>query len=710
MENIRLNSKIIDRFKQIDTAINISDILNNTIDLRVYRSKEEYTSKMNLWNYIKKFKIKTIKEDNLNIKVYKIRNEIFISAQVNNSFVWLRFEEKKFLDLYNKKDFKIFLKKMLLSLSVLIIAVTPFIFPNVVSDFQNEMTYQITNFQEANNWVLQIFKDAKVQDVNSYFLINDSVSISLQQSIDYYKYLQNKFDMENLEFKNYLDSTKNIKSYYTVNDAENLKIFNILDASNFDSSTHDKYSKITSDLSLRSDKKYSFNELKPYFEELQYAEIGYYSSLEKNYHDIIDWLVIVPKDIVNLYVVNQNNILGQNKIFNDFDKNIGVNNFNNWITLNFTSWLKQNPWSRRFLMNNELFIDFRNKTEGKYPEILKQYDNQKYFDMYNNYLNWIDNKLKGYWFNIYKSDNNNAIFNIWFWWHLDWDQTTWIEYLNSLLYLKNKDLDLFNKYIKFASLNQKLLKSSVLLNSEKHWFNQEWVKLYMEVFWLSEKEYLKSIELGYNINIDKYLWEIFKWTDIYKKDLKTYSLIENWIYNSANIYIDDSTYKWKFTHELTHLLNEVKKSKNFADKEISISDYFKNFQSNWDDNSIFYWDYWNSIFKDIYIEELTNRNGFVNRNGFSEYSINQAEIGNMGDEYMTEFTRLFLQSPWYYAYLDLYWWDWAKHIRKTIPYIISFLEEFWIFTQKDYDYYKQQARIMKINIDINKDKKVGELR
>jgi len=698
-------NKIVDTITH-NNKINFAKVINLTKDKRIYPNINNFLQKN--WVSRQDMKLyKKITDNNILINIYSVKWDFYIESKKNNIDSWIFISNDNFKHISEKN----ILKKIISIIIVWIASLTIFQNYDFLKEYSNELDYRITSYyKDLQNPKLTQLNEVSINDIEWYLFSNDSFLSELHDSMNNYNFLIKKFGLWPTSFRDYLDKHSNDENYYKIDELEKIKILQIIPSKIIHDRHKNHYKNILKDLWLDENNKYSYRDLDKYFKSLMKHQIWQYNEIDKRYYDIIHSLSILPKDFIDIYILQWSIISENHNLFQDFNNEIWFNQFNNWITLNTDSSSKWILWSNRFMTHSEAFSLFLEKNKNNYNQIVSHSDNSNIYNYYNSYINDIALKLTKIWFNVRNSTEHTNIFDLGFYKDVTVENMSSIEYLRILEKIKLLDKDLFMKYKNIAWLNNKLLLNSINLLSNDKWFNQEWVQLYMSVFDLSKKDFYDSINAWYNIKIDTYLEWIFKWINIHTKSLKTYELIDDRIVTLSNILISDSKHEHKLIHELWHYLLKKKKAKFFSWKNYSISEYFKERNRNWDDNTVFYWDNWDKTFKYLYLEELNNSEGLVKRLWFTEYSLHQDKIGNTWNEMITELMRNFLTSPWYYAYLDLYWWDYSAHIRRSLPIVIDFLEDYWIFNKDDYEFFKNQARELKIKIDTSGNIKVKDIK
>jgi len=643
------------------------------------------------------------------VHVYKNENVYFL--EINNWFKkWgIYISNETFQEI--SKDEKKWMRYLVLGISA--IAITWLLFlPAKLNQ------WYLTNIPQTNIVASNEAQFIMPRDLNSIKFSNISwhllkVDNTVRLIMDYwnlYNALSQKVGVVG-DMGTYIEKYKDKELYYTDEEARNLPFMYIVDPKDMTvEKERVKYEQIVQKLWLGVNKMYSYNQLIPYFKLLKESRLWVVIDLFEirdvdNFADIIDSIKLLPKSTIQDYLLNDDFINNNKVLVNHLNKSSKYNMFHSGVRLTI-KWVKP-PffYSGYSSINNSIFTS---KWSSDLPKVVEDpKSNIPYYTMWSNYLNPMKDKLTHY--NIrYFNGESSCVYDLCFDKDIYRLFKTTDEYLSSLEKMKADDSELFAKYKNIAWLDFWLLASCVSLYWDVHGFDQKNVQRYMQIFWLTKEDFYDSIQAGYNVKSELYLQNIFPNIDLNKKVLKTYSLDDTKKYTPSSIRIDNNFFKHKYFHELWHELEYEDIIKEFSSQSLSLFEYFSSTLSNGDNWGVYYWEKWQNIYKQMYLEELENSGWLVNTLGISFYSLALTDYKTIWLEFTSENVSGLLNSPWYFAYLDLYGWSRAKYIREMLPSAIETLEKRGIFTQSDYEFFKDQARLLHKIIQKNREKKIGD--
>lgn len=666
----------------------LKEIINNTKDWKIYYDKKEFQKYLKKSSIIKLFNLKSGKVTVLRTddNIYYIT---FLLKKSKINFAWIICTESQYKTMLKENKFSSILEKIKIVLTVIfVLTLGYFLQDNIINN-------QFNNYSlNENNTLLDRYKLIFSNIYEKEFFGKDLKSIEsslLNDSTKWpYIYLNliKSLNIPSKDIKNYLNEKYQFSNFYTQSELLEKKMFSITD--NLWNEIDNKngwIQNLIKKYNLKENTPYSYWELFNFLNELNNSWL-YNWSLDK-----VKWIIYkfqyVPKNILNDLISNEK------YKFLEINNLLWINQSYYWVSLFFNSLSSKTVWNTttKGSISNSILLGtyIENNWNNEFINVDKIY--KKYYESYLEKIR----KIK-------KLDSKNQIsieepkilyINGSIWVDLNISYKSNLEYLKTLKNIKKSwNIELFNNVRDLAWLDKRLLISTLNIQDYKKWYEQEAVKIYMDVFWMTENEFKRSIELWYNINLDTYLSNTFPNIDIYKKEIYYIwkEVFKNYYFKTLNSELINRDYNSDILHEIWHIIFDFNNNINIEWKKFSLRDYFINFDLLNSSTSVWNWKVRGNFLSKIYLEKLNSiwDNTPLWMTKYSTYN-EEWFYDTIWQEYMTDMVGNFLTTPWYFAYIDLYWWEKAKITRNWIKELLNILNNTWIFSYEDYSYYKTEA-------------------
>jgi hypothetical protein len=143
----------------------------------------------------------------------------------------------------------------------------------------------------------------------------------------------------------------------------------------------------------------------------------------------------------------------------------------------------------------------------------------------------------------------------------------------------------------------------------------------MDVFSLNREEFKRSLELGYNINLEKYIKGVFPGMNPYEKNIffLPKEVYDQYYFKTLKSEIINRDYNADILHEISHLIFDNYNATQVKGNKISLYEYFVNFDLLNSSTSTANGDIWKNFLSKLYQAKLV-KEGDLTPLGMTKYS------------------------------------------------------------------------------------------